>query len=51
MPKGEAFMKNGLELIREIVTEKYEGESIWDYAWALLMPIGIFLMFVLASVV
>lgn len=44
-------MKNGLELLEEVVTEKYEGESIWDYAWILLMPVAVFLLFILASFV
>ena len=34
-------MKNGFEILIETVTERYEGESIWDYAWILLVPITI----------
>lgn len=34
-------MKNGYELLKECVTERYEGESILDYLWILLVPAAI----------
>ena len=43
-------MKNGLDLLREVVTERYEGESIWDYAWILLVPLAIVTWSVLGAI-
>ena len=43
-------MKNGIELVRECMTQRYEGDSIWDYAWILLVPLAIVAWSVLGAV-
>lgn len=43
-------MKNGYELVKEIVSTRYEGESIWDYAWILLVPVTIMAWCILGAI-
>ena len=44
-------MKNSYELIKECITEKYEGESIWDYAWILLVPVTVMAFCILGAII
>ena len=43
-------MKSGYELLKESITERCEGESIWDYAWILLVPATIMAWCILGAI-